>query len=76
MPGEATSSGRPYIGRHDGPDPAKNRISNDGRGRTQAEVIENYDAGDSSAGATAEQGQIDAHGGIENLDNKINAKAQ
>ena len=74
VPGEATTSGKPYVGRHDGPNPAKDRKSPDGRDRTQAEVIDGYDPSVPGAGAEAEQLQIDLHGGIDNLDNKINAK--
>ncbi len=74
VPGRHTKSGKAYIGRHDGPNPAKNRRSPDGRDRTQAEVIDTYDRSISGAGAETEQRQIDLHGGIEQLDNVINAK--
>ncbi len=73
VPGSGTKSGKPYIGRHDGPNPARDRKSNDGRDRTQAEVIGGYDPAVPGAGAEAEQDAIDAAGGIDNLDNKINA---
>jgi len=35
-----------YIGRHNQPDPAKTRKSNDGRDRTKAEVVDTYNAAD------------------------------
>jgi RHS repeat-associated protein len=72
VPGEGTPSGKPYIGRHNKPDPAKTRRSNDGRDRTQAEVIDTYDPKKSMEGRRKEQQQIDRHGGVENLDNKRN----
>ena len=75
VPGSATSLGRPYIGRHNGPNPAATRRSADGRDRTQAVVIDGYDAADVQAGRVAEQKQIDAHG-LENLDNKRNEIAK
>jgi RHS repeat-associated protein len=72
VPGSGTKSGKPYIGRHNGPNPAKTRKSNDGRDRSQAEVVDKYPANDTQAGRVAEQKQIDKNGGIENLDNMRN----
>ncbi len=71
VPGSATQSGKPYIGRHNKPDPAKTRRSRDGRDRTNAEVVDTYDASDVQEGRVKEQGKIDEHG-LENLDNKRN----
>ncbi len=71
VPGEATESGKPYIGRHNQPDPATTRKSNDGRDRTKAEVVDTYNASDKQEGRTKEQQQIDQHG-LQNLDNKRN----
>jgi RHS repeat-associated protein len=71
VPGSATTSGKPYVGRHNKPDPAKTRRSRDGRDRTQAEVVDTYDPADTHEGRVKEQRQIDAHG-LENLDNKRN----
>jgi RHS repeat-associated protein len=74
VPGSHTNSGKDYVGRHNGPDPAKNRRSDDGRDRRQADVTGTYNGWDPrGAGASAEQSKIDAAGGIQNLDNKINA---
>ena len=72
VPGSATRSGKPYIGRHNKPEPQKTRRSNDGRDRTQAEVVDEYDPSKPMEGRIKEQGKIDAEGGIENLDNKRN----
>ena len=72
VPGDATPSGKPYIGRHNKPDPAKTRRSSDGRDRTKAEVVDAYDADDVKKGRVAEQKAIDERGGVENLDNKRN----
>ena len=71
VPGSATTSGKPYVGRHNKPDPAKTRRSKDGRDRTQAEVIDNYDASNVQQGRVKEQAQIDKRG-LGNLDNKRN----
>ncbi len=76
VPGKATPSGKPYVGRHNKPNPAKTRRSNDGRDRTQAKVVDTYPANKPQAGADAEQQEIDRRGGIDKLDNKINAKRQ
>jgi hypothetical protein len=71
VPGSATQSGRPYIGRHNRPNPAVTRRSTDGRDRTKAEVVDTYDADDVQEGREKEQAQIDAHG-LQNTDNKRN----
>jgi RHS repeat-associated protein len=71
VPGDATQSGKPYVGRHNQPDPAKTRKANDGRDRTKAEVVDTYDAANTQEGRTKEQQQIDQHG-LSNLDNKRN----
>ena len=71
VPGSGTSSGKPYIGRHNKPEPAKTRRSKDGRDRSKAEVVDTYDANDTHAGRVKEQEHIDSHG-LENLDNKRN----
>ena len=69
VPGAATSSGKPYIGRHNQPDPAKTRKSKDGRDRTKAKVVDTYNAKNTQEGRVKEQKQIDKHG-LKNLDNK------
>jgi hypothetical protein len=71
VPGEGTKSGKPYIGRHNKPNPAKTRRSRDGRDRTKAEVVDTYNASNTQEGKTKEQQQIDKHG-LKNLDNKRN----
>jgi RHS repeat-associated protein len=72
VPGRATPSGKPYVGRHNKPNPAKTRRSNDGRDRTQAKVVDEYPANDTQAGRTAEQQEIERRGVVDNLDNKRN----
>jgi len=72
VPGSATKSGKPYIGRHNKPNPAKTRKSNDGRDRTKAKVIDKYDPNNVQEGREKEQKAIDDHGGVNNLDNKRN----
>ncbi len=72
VPGSGTNNGKPYIGRHNKPNPAKTRKSNDGRDRTKAKVIDTYNASNTQEGRQKEQQQIDQHGGIQNLDNKRN----
>jgi RHS repeat-associated protein len=72
VPGSATKSGKPYIGRHNKPNPAKTRKSNDGRDRTKAKVIGKYDPNNVNEGRQKEQKAIDANGGVSNLDNKRN----
>ena len=71
VPGEATNSGKPYIGRHNQPDPAKTRKSKDGRDRTKAQVFDTYNSKNTQEGRVKEQNQIDKHG-LKNLDNKRN----
>ena len=71
VPGSATPTGNPYIGRHNKSNPAKTRRSNDGRDRTKAKVIRTYPANDTQAGRKAEQEKIDKRG-LNNLDNKRN----
>jgi RHS repeat-associated protein len=72
VPGSATASGKPYIGLHNKPNPAKTRKSKDGRDRTKAKVVDTYNASDTQEGRTKEQQQIDQNGGVSNLDNKRN----
>lgn len=72
VPGSGTQSGKPYIGRHNKPDPSKTRKSKDGRDRSKAEVVDTYNASDTTSGRQKEQQQIDAHGGVTELDNKRN----
>lgn len=72
VPGTATPSGKPYVGRHNKPEPQKTRASTDGRDRTQAEVIDTYDISKPIEGRIKEQAAIDAEGGVPNLDNKRN----
>src|SRR6202165_1094511 len=63
VPGTGTKSGKPYVGRHNKPNPGQTRKSNDGRDRNQAEVVDNYPANDTQAGRVKEQEQIDQRGG-------------
>lgn len=72
VPGDATSSGKPYVGRHNKPEPDKTRRSKDGRDRTKAKVIDTYDANNTQEGRVKEQKAIDDRGGVNNLDNKRN----
>jgi RHS repeat-associated protein len=72
VPGSATPSGKPYIGRHNQPEPQKTRSSTDGRDRTRAKVINTYDTNNPIEGRVKEQAAIDAEGGVPNLDNKRN----
>lgn len=72
VPGSGTKSSKPYIGRHNKPNPAQTRKSKDGRDRTQAEVVDRYNASDTQEGRIKEQQQIDQNGGVQNLDNKRN----
>ena len=72
VPGEATSSGKPYIGRHNKSNPEKTRKSKDGRDRSKAEVIDKYDVKNPTEGQVKEQEAIDNNGGVKNLDNKRN----
>jgi hypothetical protein len=70
-----TKTGKAYVGRHNKPNPAKTRRSNDGRDRTQAKVVRTYPAEDTQAGRKVEQEEIDRRG-LENLDNKRNEIAK
>ncbi len=72
LPGGATNSGKPYVGRHNGPKPQQTRKSPDGRDRTQAEVVDHYDASNVREGRIKEQLAIDREGGVKSLDNKRN----
>ena len=72
VPGEYTSSGKPYIGRNNTSNPQRNRRSNDGRDRTQAEVIDTYDLDAPLEGRIKEQQAINNEGGVNALDNKRN----
>lgn len=67
-----TNNGKPYIGRHKGPNPAVTRSSSDGRNRKLAEIIDYWDPKNLLEGREKEQKHIDDNGGIENLDNKRN----
>lgn len=70
VPGSSTDSGKPYIGRHNKPNPQKTRKSKDGRDRKKAEVIDTYDPSKPGEGAYKEQKAIDDNGGVDKLDNK------
>jgi len=72
VPGEATTNGKAYIGRHNQPTPQETRKSDDGRDRTKAKVIDKYDAKNVTEGRIKEQKAINKEGGVENLDNKRN----
>jgi hypothetical protein len=50
----------------------KSKKSNDGRDRSQTQVVDHYPANDTQVGRQAEQQQIDQQGGVQNLDNKRN----
>ena len=71
VPGSATTSGKPYIGRSN--DLSRRRNENtDGRDRTQATVIGHYDPDVPKSGSVAEQKAINDRGGVRKLDNKRN----
>ena len=72
VPGNATPSGKACIGRHNKPNPAKTRRSNDGRDRKKAQVVDTYDTNNPGEGRNKEQKAIDDNGGVDNLDNKRN----
>jgi RHS repeat-associated protein len=73
VPGEATKSGKPYIGKTTKSSPAeRGRGATDGRDRTKATVIDRYDAKKSKEGSFKEQRAINNNGGVKNLDNKRN----
>lgn len=73
MPGEATVSGKPYIGRTNN---LKRRMREckDGRDRTKAIIIDHYDPNIPKDGAIKEQKAINKYsrGKLNNLDNKRN----
>jgi hypothetical protein len=75
VPGSGTTSGKPYVGRHNKPNPAQTRRSHDGRDRTKAKVVRTYPANNTQAGRSAEQKEIDKRG-LNNLDNKRNEIAK
>lgn len=64
VPGEFTTSGKDYIGRHNKPTPQQTRRSDDGRDRTQAEVVDRYDPNKPMEGRIKEQEQMDVRGGV------------
>ena len=69
--GSKTESGKPYVGRSDNlSERAKN--ANDGRDRTDAEIVDTYDKGDVDTARVKEQQAINDNGGVANLDNKRN----
>ncbi|MGS2764255.1 DUF6443 domain-containing protein [Sinomicrobium sp. M5D2P9] len=75
VPGNATKSGKPYIGRTKQKSlSARQRGAKDGRDRTKGKVIDTYDPTKPGEGAYKEQKAIDQHKGIENLDNKRNER--
>jgi RHS repeat-associated protein len=76
VPGSATTSGKPYIGRHNQPTPQRTRRSCDGRDRTQAEVVDTYNPNNPLEGRVKEQNAMNKEGGINNLDNKRNEIAE
>ncbi|WP_416878459.1 RHS repeat domain-containing protein [Litorimonas sp.] len=68
VPGNATQSGKPYVGRSS--DIAQRRkVSSDGRDRSQAQVVGRTSTGNARA---AEQRAMNARGGVGQLDNKRN----
>jgi hypothetical protein len=71
VPGSKTPSNKPYIGSSD--DLAKrNKTANDGRDRTDAEIVGTYPKGDTAARRKAEQQAINDNGGVKQLDNRRN----
>ena len=73
VPGEATTSGKPYIGRTKQESPAiRGRGAKDGRDRTKATVVDKYDTSKPKEGSYKEQKAINNSGGVKNLDNKRN----
>jgi RHS repeat-associated protein len=71
VPGEKTQSGKPYVGRtKQGSPEQRGKGANDGRDRTDAEIIDTYDPDQPGQGAYKEQKAIDENGGLDNLDNK------
>jgi RHS repeat-associated protein len=73
VPGEATKSGNPYIGKTTKSSPTeRGRGATDARDRTKATVIDRYNAKNSKEGSFKEQRAINNNGGVKNLDNKRN----
>ena len=71
VPGSATKSGKPYIGRSNN---FKRRMNEntDGRDRTKAKIIGHYASKKPKAGPIAEQNAMNQRGGVQHLDNKRN----
>ena len=73
VPGKDTQTGKPYVGRTKQVSPAKiEHGANDGRDRSNAEIIDTYDPSNGKEGSFKEQWAINANGGVQNLDNKRN----
>lgn len=73
VPGNATSSGKPYIGRtKQGSAAKRGRGANDGRDRTKAKTIDRYNSSNGKEGSFREQKAINKNGGVKRLDNKRN----
>jgi len=70
VPGSATSTGKPYIGRTKHNTPSQRR-SDGGRDRKQAKVVDTYDSNNTTEGRIKEQKKIDEKG-LDKLDNKRN----
>jgi hypothetical protein len=69
-PGEATKSGKEYVGRTSNPAGPVGRGNADGRDRSKAKVVDTYT--NTREGKTKEQQHMDKRGGVEKLDNKRN----
>ncbi len=77
VPGEATSTGKPYIGRtKQGSAAKRGRGAKDGRDRSKAVTVDRYDSANGKEGSYKEQRAINAEDGIENLDNKRNEMSE
>jgi RHS repeat-associated protein len=75
--GEATDSGKPYIGRTKQESPAvRGKGAMDGRDRTNAQVIDKYNPNKPKEGSYKEQKAINSNGGVKNLDNKRNEMSE
>jgi hypothetical protein len=75
--GEATESGKPYIGRTKQESPAvRGKGAMDGRDRTNAQVIDKYNPNKPKEGSYKEQKAINSNGGVKNLDNKRNEMSE
>jgi len=74
VPGSDTPSGKPYVGRTTQPEP-KSRGKADGRDRSKARVVDEYDPKNTPEGRLKEQDAIDRAGGVDKLDNKRNEVA-